>query len=126
GPRPYRAPLDSAEASLARNVAELELARLEFGRVQALLKTDAISQQDHDARRSAVAVSEAQVRLSKAAVDTARLNLEYCFIRSPIDGRAGQRLVDLGNVVGPTPGSSLLVIQRLHPLHAPFPLPHYH
>ena len=122
-PRPYQAQLDSAQAQLARNVAELELARLEFGRVQALLRTDAISQQDHDARRSAVAVSEAQVRLSRAAVETAKLNLEYCFIRSPIDGRAGQRLVDLGNVVGPGPASALLVIQRLDPMYADFTIP---
>jgi multidrug efflux system membrane fusion protein len=119
-PRPYRAQLDSAEANLSRNLAELELARLEFTRVQALLQTDAISQQDHDARRSAVAVSEAQVRLSRAAVDTARLNYEYCFIRSPIDGRAGQRLVDVGNVVGPGAPSGLLVIQRLDPMYADF------
>src|SRR5256885_16263991 len=103
-PRPYRAQLDSAEASLARNQAELELARLEFARVQKLLETDAISQQDHDSRKSAVAVALAQVRLSQAAVETAKLNLEYCFIRSPIDGRAGQRLVDLGN--GLHPGSN--------------------
>jgi multidrug efflux system membrane fusion protein len=119
-PRPYRAQLDSAEASLARNLAELELARLEFARVEALLRTDAISQQDHDARRSAVAVSEAQVRLSRAAVDTAKLNLQYCFIRSPIDGRAGQRLVDLGNVVSPGAPGGLLVIQRLDPMYADF------
>src|SRR5438067_2007187 len=122
-PRPYQAQLDSAQAQLARNVAELELARLEFGRVQALLRTDAISQQDHDARRSAVAVSEAQVRLSRAAVETAKLNLEYCFLRSPIDGRAGQRLVDLGNVVGPGAPGSLLVIQRLDPMYADFTIP---
>jgi multidrug efflux system membrane fusion protein len=121
-PRPYRAQLDSAEANLARNRAELELARLEFSRVQALLKTEAISQQDHDSRLSAVAVSEAQVRLSRAAVETAKLNLEYCFIRSPIDGRAGQRLVDLGNVVTPAPGG-LLVIQRLDPMYADFSIP---
>ena len=122
-PRPYRAQLDSAEASLSRNLAELELARLEFARVRALLETDAISQQDHDSRRSAVAVSEAQVRLSRAAVDTAKLNLEYCFIRSPIDGRAGQRLADLGNVVGPGAPGGLLVIQRLDPMYADFSIP---
>jgi multidrug efflux system membrane fusion protein len=119
-PRPYQAQLDSAQAQLARNVAELELARLEFARVQTLLRTDAISQQEHDSRRSAVAVSEAQVRLSRAAVETAKLNLEYCFIRSPIQGRAGQRLVDLGNVVAPSPTSALLVIQRLDPMYADF------
>jgi multidrug efflux system membrane fusion protein len=112
-PRPYRAQLDSAEANLSKNLADLDLARLEFGRVRKLLETDAISQQDHDSRRSAVAVAEAQVRLSRAAVDTAKLNLEYCFIRSPIDGRTGQRLVDLGNVV----------IQRLDPMYADFSIP---
>ena len=122
-PRPYQAQLDSAEAGLSRNQAELELARLELGRVRALLAADSISQQDHDARKSAVAVSEAQVRLSKAAVDTAKLNLEYCFIRAPIDGRAGQRLVDLGNVVGPSAGGGLLVIQRLDPMYADFTIP---
>ena len=119
-PRPYRAQLDSAQASLARNQAELELARLEFGRVQKLLETDAISQQDHDSRRSAVAVALAQVRLGQAAVETAKLNLDYCFIRSPIDGRAGQRLVDPGNVVNPGVPGGLLVIQRLDPMYADF------
>jgi len=122
-PRPYRAQLDSAEASLARNVAELELAKLEFSRVEALLRTDAISQQDHDARKSAVEVSAAQVRLSRAAVDTAKLNLEYCTIRSPIDGRAGQRLVDLGNVVTAGASNRLVVIQRLDPMYADFAIP---
>src|SRR2546423_11460764 len=117
-PRPYRAQLDSAQASLSRNVAELELARLEFARVQKLLETDAISQQDHDSRKSAVAVALAQVRLSQAAVETAKLNLEYCFLRSPIEGRAGQRLVDLGYAVRPGAPAALLVVQRLRPTHA--------
>jgi membrane fusion protein, multidrug efflux system len=119
-PRPYQAQLDSAQASLARNVADLDLARIEFTRVETLLKTDAISQQDYDARRSTVAVSEAQVRLGRAAVETAKLNLEYCFIHSPIAGRVGQRLVDPGNVVGPGAPAGLLVIQRLDPMYADF------
>jgi len=119
-PRPYQAQLDSAQAGLSRNLADLELARVEFTRVETLLKTDSISQQDYDARRSAVAVSEAQVRLGRAAVETAKLNLEYCFIRSPIAGRVGQRLVDRGNVVGPGAPAGLLVIQRLDPMYADF------
>ena len=119
-PRPYQAQLDSAQAGLSRNLADLELARVEFTRVETLLKTDSISQQDYDARRSAVAVSEAQVRLGRAAVETAKLNLEYCFIRSPIAGRVGQRLVDRGNVVSPGAPAGLLVIQRLDPMYADF------
>ena len=119
-PRPYQAQLDSAEATLARNRAELELARVELARVEQLIRTDAISRQEYDSRRSTVAIDEAHVRQSRAAVETARLNLDYCFIRSPIEGRAGQRLVDLGNVVGPGSPGGLLVIQRLDPMYADF------
>jgi multidrug efflux system membrane fusion protein len=122
-PRPYQAQLDSAEATLARNRAELELARVELARVEQLIRTDAISKQEYDSRRSTVAIDEAQVRQTRAAVETAKLNLDYCFIRSPIDGRAGQRLVDLGNVVGPGAPGGLLVIQRLDPMYADFTIP---
>jgi len=59
------------------------------------------------------------VQQSQAALDTARLISDYCLIRSPIDGRAGQRLVDIGNVVAANMGS-LLVIQRLEPIYADF------
>jgi multidrug efflux system membrane fusion protein len=78
-----------------------------------------VSRQDYDAKKNAVAVAEAQVQQNAAAVETARLNLEYCTIHSPITGRAGQRLVDLGNVVTANNGS-LLVIQRLDPIYADF------
>ena len=64
-------------------------------------------------------MAEAQVQQSEAAVETAHLNLEYCSIRSPIDGRAGQRLVDLGNVVTAN-NTALLTIQRLDPIYADF------
>ena len=63
--------------------------------------------------------AEAAVKQNRAAVESARLNLEYCTIRSPIDGRAGQRGVDVGNVVSANNGS-LLVIQRLDPIYADF------
>jgi multidrug efflux system membrane fusion protein len=66
-------------------------------------------------------VAAAQVSQSEAAIETAKLNLEYTAIRSPIDGRAGQRLVDVGNVVS-TSNSPLLVIQRLDPIYADFNL----
>ncbi|MFO0983263.1 MAG: efflux RND transporter periplasmic adaptor subunit [Planctomycetota bacterium] len=119
-PRPYRAQLDLAgEASLAQAQAVLELAQTEFARVANLVDTKAISRSDYDARQNAVAVAQAQVSQSRAALATARLNLEYCSIRSPIDGRTGTRLIDLGNVVAASTGS-LLVIQRLDPIYADF------
>ena len=72
-----------------------------------------------NAKKNAVEVAEAQVKQNQAAVENARLNLDYCTIRSPINRPAGQRLVDLGNVVTANSGS-LLVIQRFDPIYADF------
>jgi len=121
-PRPYQAQLNQAEANVAQAQAALNLARTNFARVESISDPRAVSRQDFDAKKNAVEVAEAELRQNRAAVETARLNLEYCTIRSPIYGRAGQRLVDLGNVV--TPGDSpLLVIQRLDPIYADFTIP---
>jgi multidrug efflux system membrane fusion protein len=118
-PRPYEAQLNSAQANLGQAKAALELAKLNFARVEGVTDQRAVSRQDYDAKKSAVQVAEAQLQQNQAAVENARLNLDYCTIRSPISGRAGQRLVDLGNVVTANSGS-LLVIQRLDPIYADF------
>ncbi|HMK37107.1 MAG TPA: efflux RND transporter periplasmic adaptor subunit [Desulfomonilaceae bacterium] len=121
-PRPYMAALKLAEATLAEKKAALELAKIQFNRYAGLLETKSVSQSDYDQRKNTLDIDEAQVRESQAQVDTARLNLEYCTIRSPIEGRAGQRLVDVGNVVAANTGS-LLVIGRLDPIYADFTIP---
>jgi multidrug efflux system membrane fusion protein len=118
-PRPYQAQLDAAEGSLAQSRAALAFARIELARAAELIATKSIAQEEVDTRQHAVDTAEAQVRQGQAAVETARLNREYCSIRSPIDGRAGQRLVDPGNVVTANSGS-LLLIQRLDPIYADF------
>lgn len=118
-PRPFKAQLDSAQATLAQNKAALELAKIQFSRDEEIIGTRAISKQDYDTKKNAVDVSQAQVEAAQAALETARLNLEYCYIHSPIDGRAGARLVDVGNVVQANNGS-LLSIQRLDPIYATF------
>lgn len=118
-PRPYRAQLAAAQANLAEARAALDLARIQLQRAASLIETQAIAQQEYDTRKNAMDVAAARVEQSEAAVQTARLNLDYCFIRSPIDGRAGERLVDRGNVVTTNSGS-LLVIQRLDPVYADF------
>jgi membrane fusion protein, multidrug efflux system len=118
-PRPYKAQLDSAQATLAQTKAALELAKIQFSRDQEIINTRAISKQDYDTKKNAVDVGQAQVAAAEAAVETAKLNLEYCYIHSPIDGRAGARLVDVGNVVQANTGS-LLSIQRLDPIYATF------
>ena len=118
-PRPYQAQLNQAEANLAQALAVLELARVNFARVESLSDPRAVSRQDYDTKKNAVEAAEAAVQQNRAAVESARLNLEYCNIRSPINGRAGQRQVDVGNVVAPNNGT-LLVIQRLDPIYADF------
>jgi membrane fusion protein, multidrug efflux system len=118
-PRPYKAQLDAAQATLAQNKAALELAQIEFERDADILNTRAISKEDYDTKKNAVNVSKAQVEAAEAALETAKLNLEYCYIHSPIDGRAGARLVDVGNVVQ-TNSTALLSIQRNDPIYANF------
>lgn len=118
-PRPYKAQLDSAKANLAQAQAALELAKIQFARDQELVGTRAISKQDYDTKKNTVDVSEAQVEAGKAAIETAQINLDYCYIHSPIDGRAGARLVDVGNVVQANT-TSLLSIQRIDPIYATF------
>jgi len=118
-PRPYKAQLDSAQAALAQAKAALDLAKIQFSRDEEIISTRAISKQDYDTKKNTVDVDQAQVQAAEAALETAKLNLEYCYIHSPIDGRAGARLVDRGNVVLANT-SSLLSIQRVDPIYANF------
>ncbi|HXW90143.1 MAG TPA: efflux RND transporter periplasmic adaptor subunit [Terriglobales bacterium] len=118
-PRPYKAQVDSAEATLAQAKAALDLARIQFARDQEVIAERAISRQDYDTKKNAVDVDQAQVDAAAAALETAKLNLEYCYIHSPLEGRAGARLVDVGNVVQAN-STSLLSIQRLNPIYAVF------
>src|SRR5579864_1207999 len=118
-PRPFKAQVDSAQATLAQAKAALDLAKIQFARDQEVIGERAISKQDYDTKKNTVDVDQAQVDAAVAALETARLNLEYCYIHSPIDGRAGARLVDVGNVVQANT-TSLLSIQRLDPIYAIF------
>jgi multidrug efflux system membrane fusion protein len=122
-PRPYQAAVHVAEAMIAEKKAALEFAKIDFDRVKNLIETKAISQQDYDTRKNAVDVAEAQLKHSRAELETARINLGYCFINAPIEGRAGQRLVDLGNIVDTNEDRSLLTIQRMDPIYADFTIP---
>jgi len=118
-PRPFEAQLNVAQANLAQSKAALDFAKIQFARVQDLIESRAIARQDYDTRKNAVDVGEAQVKQNEAALESARLNLEYTSIHSPIDGRAGHRLVDNGNVVTPNT-TTLLTIERMDPIYADF------
>lgn len=124
--RPFKAALDQAEGMLAQSKAQQKFATIDFNRIKDLPRA-VEPQADYDTKQSAVDVAAASVQANTAAVETAQVNLDYCTIKSPIDGRAGQRLVDVGNVVNPNlppggtdPGSTLLIVQRLDPIYADF------
>jgi membrane fusion protein, multidrug efflux system len=118
-PRPFKAQLDAAQASLQQAKAAYDLAKIQFERDEELVGTRAISKQDYDIKKNAVDIVQAQIDSAKAALETAQVNLDYCYIHSPIDGRAGARLVDVGNVVQANT-TSLLSIQKLDPIYAMF------
>ena len=115
-PRPYQAQLDVASAQLAQSKAALDLANTQLKMYASISDTRAVSQLDFETKKNTVALDEAQVQAAQAAVEDAQLNLEYCYIHSPIDGRAGARLVDVGNVVQANT-TGLLLIQRLDPIY---------
>ena len=83
------------------------------------MESKAVSKSEYDVRRNAVDVADARIKAAEAAVETARLDLEYTSIRSPISGRTGRRLVDAGSVVT-AHGGPLVVVQRMDPVYAEF------
>lgn len=160
-PRPFEASLKQAQANLAKDIAAKkqseanlarEIAREKWGlaqveRYRVLVEQGVVPSEQYgqlradydslkansEAARAAVRSAEETIKVDNAAIETAKLQLSYCYIRSPIDGRAGQRLVDIGNVVNPGGGgntdssggsgvssNALLVIERLDPIYADF------
>lgn len=121
-PRPSQAALDKAKATLEADRAKAAYAQAQVKRNEELNKTKVIAPQDYDSLVSNAQAALATVQADMAAVDEARLNLEYCEIRSPIDGRAGKRKVDIGNIVTAN-STPLLSIQRQDPIYADFTIP---
>jgi multidrug efflux system membrane fusion protein len=118
-PRPFDAALKQADANAVQQRAALELAQQDFVRVKELVAAKAVSPQEFDQKKNAVDIAKAMIEAADASVNIARLNLGYCSIRSPIDGRAGQRQVDVGNIVRAN-DQSLVVVQRLDPIYVDF------
>ena len=123
-PRPYQAALEQAQGQLGQAKSKLTLDQITLKRQQDLRARNVISAQDLDTAQATVRSDEATVKTAEGAVAAAQVNLDYCNIRSPINGRAGLRLVDVGNVVtggnGGGGGAVLLTIQGLDPIYTDF------
>jgi membrane fusion protein, multidrug efflux system len=122
-PRPYQAALDQAKANLAKDQAQLVNAKAQYERNKVLYEQGVIAKQDLDTLEASFGNYEGAIAADKAAIETAQLNLNYCYIKSPIDGRVGLRMVDPGNYVTAASGTAMLVITQLHPIAVIFTLP---
>lgn len=163
-PRPFQAALSQAQANVTKDIALKKQAEANLNRDLAVAKWNALQVKRYgqlveagvvpreqyeqlvatadssnatvEADRAAVHSADESIKADSAAVERAKVDLSYCYIHSPIDGRAGQRLVDIGNVVNPgsaggnnvnttttstgPPSNALLVIERLDPIYADF------
>ena len=122
-PRPYQVALEQAQGALTRDLALLENSRIDLKRYEMLFKQDSIAEQQLATQRSLVAQHEGTVQTDRAQIDAARLNLTYCHIVSPVDGRVGLQQVTLGNYVTPATPNGLVVITQIKPIAVVFPLP---
>jgi multidrug efflux system membrane fusion protein len=125
-PRPFAAQLKQAEANVARDRAQLAKVRADLARYGQLSERGVASVQRHEEAQAAANSLEATIRAGEAAIELARLQLEYSAIRSPIDGRAGSLLVSVGNLVRGTDAAPLVVINETRPVYVSFTLPEQH
>jgi multidrug efflux system membrane fusion protein len=122
-PRPYQAALDQARGQLARDAATLANAKVDLARYQALLAQNAIAQQQVATQAATVKSNEGIVVADQANVQNARINLGYTNIVSPVTGRAGIHLVDIGNIVQAGQSNGIVVVTQLQPMSVLFTIP---
>ena len=122
-PDPFRAQLEQVEAKKAQDEAQLANARLDLQRDADQLAAKIVAQQIYDTQKTLVDQLASQVKADQAAVDSAKVQLNYTTIVSPIDGRTGNRLVDQGNIVHATDANGLVVVTQLKPISVMFTLP---
>ncbi len=121
--RPYEAALQSAQATLARDTAQMQTAKQDAARYTDLVKKEYVTQEEFDRIQTNAAALEATVRADQAAVDNAAVQREYCTIRAPIEGRTGKLMVNQGNLVKANDDTSLVVINQVDPIYVAFSVP---
>jgi multidrug efflux system membrane fusion protein len=124
-PPPLEASLNQAQANLGRDQAQLDKARLQLTRNQGLAPKGYVSTENLEDARAASEALEATVKADQAAVELARLQLAYATLHAPIDGLAGARLADPGNLVK-TNDTALVTINQIEPIYVAFALPERH
>lgn len=123
-PRPYQAALKEAQATLEQNLANLALAGEKVKRYRTLAKDEYYSQIDYETLQAGYASTAALVEQNRAQVDSALINLNYCWIYAPIDGMTGLLQVDYGNLVN-NDGSTLTTLNQMNPIYVTFAIPEF-
>jgi len=121
-PRPYESALKLAEANLQRDLAQAKHAQEDARRYEFLIEKGVVARQQSDKFRTEADALEATVLADRAAVENAKIQLGYCFIRSPIDGRTGSLIVQQGNIIK-AEDISLVVINQIVPIDVAFSVP---
>jgi len=119
-PRPYQVQLVQAEGQLIKDQANLANARVDLARYQELIKRNEVAEQQLATQQATVTQDEGIVKTDQGMIDSAKLNLVYCHITSPISGRVGLRLVDPGNIVLAAANTGLMVITQIEPISVIF------
>ena len=119
-PRPYEVQLTQAQGQLIKDQANLQNARVDLARYQELIKRNAVAEQQLATQQATVTQDEGIVKTDQGLIDSAKLNLVYCHINSPITGRVGLRLVDPGNIVLAASNTGLMVIAQIEPISVIF------
>jgi len=121
--RPYEAALRQAEANALRDAAARDQAHSQAKRYQELLDKNFISKEAYAQIRTNAETAEATAKASQAALENARLNLEYCTINSPLDGYVGKALLQAGNLARANDVNPLVVINQVRPIYVNFAIP---
>jgi multidrug efflux system membrane fusion protein len=122
-PRPYEHALTQAQGQLQHDQALLQTAQTDLKRYQTLMKEDSIARQQLDTQTSLVKQYHGSIEIDQAQVDNAKLNLEYCHIVAPVNGRVGLRQVDVGNYVQTGDANGIVVITQTQPISVIFSVP---
>jgi len=122
-PRPFQAALDQAQAARDRDQAQLEGAQRNLDRYAKLVVPGYQTRQSYEDQQATVAQLKAGVKADEAQIESAKLNLDYALIKAPIDGRTGQRMVDVGNFIQANQSTSLVTITQLRPIFVGFTVP---
>lgn len=122
-PRPFALAGAQAQANLARDAAQLAAARVDLARYQTLLSQDSIARQQVDTQAALVKQLAGTVAADRAALNTAKLNLAYASVISPVTGRIGLRQTDIGNYVTPSDANGIATVTQLDPIDVEFAIP---